>query len=227
MALLEDLALYDNKSWNDPRDFAKPVKAIALPQDVLRTSDHSLIELENQVQRLMEAHLNLTQPTQVNKQDDMVRKINLLWKTVSENLNDAPIPESAGDSMAFKNIASINHIERDEESEAREGEITTNITPKHGHNITKEAKDEVKEVIDEEEGEVEIDEEIKEILEDKEEEEEDEDGKSKNKSRKSEQHQNFLHDRTLLQETCLHRPRITNQSDHDLWAWIEAETIKP
>ncbi|GKB37257.1 integrase, catalytic region, zinc finger, CCHC-type containing protein [Tanacetum coccineum] len=31
-ALLEDLALYDNKSWNDPRDFAKPVKAVALPQ---------------------------------------------------------------------------------------------------------------------------------------------------------------------------------------------------
>ncbi|GJS68863.1 zinc finger, CCHC-type containing protein [Tanacetum coccineum] len=33
-ALLEDLALYDNESWNDLRDFAKPVKAIALPQDV-------------------------------------------------------------------------------------------------------------------------------------------------------------------------------------------------
>ncbi|GJU69513.1 MAK10-like protein [Tanacetum coccineum] len=33
-ALLKDLALYDNESWNDPRDFAKPVKAIALPQDV-------------------------------------------------------------------------------------------------------------------------------------------------------------------------------------------------
>ncbi|GKD79871.1 MAK10-like protein [Tanacetum coccineum] len=31
-ALLEDLAVYDNESWNDPRDFAKPVKAIALPQ---------------------------------------------------------------------------------------------------------------------------------------------------------------------------------------------------
>ncbi|GJV56836.1 hypothetical protein Tco_1457841, partial [Tanacetum coccineum] len=66
-ALLEDLALYDNKSWNDPRDFAKPVKAIALPQDVPSTSDRRLIELENQVQRLMEAHLALTQPTQVNK----------------------------------------------------------------------------------------------------------------------------------------------------------------
>ncbi|GJY03932.1 hypothetical protein Tco_0369872 [Tanacetum coccineum] len=32
--LLEDLALYDNESWNDPRDFAKPVKEISLPQDV-------------------------------------------------------------------------------------------------------------------------------------------------------------------------------------------------
>ncbi|GJX38433.1 hypothetical protein Tco_0251736, partial [Tanacetum coccineum] len=31
---LQDLALYDNESWNDPRDFAKLVKAISLPQDV-------------------------------------------------------------------------------------------------------------------------------------------------------------------------------------------------
>ncbi|GJS80566.1 MAK10-like protein [Tanacetum coccineum] len=66
-ALLEDLALYDNESWNDPRDFAKPVKVIALPQDVPNTSDRRLIELENQVQRLMEAYLAPTQPTQVNK----------------------------------------------------------------------------------------------------------------------------------------------------------------
>ncbi|GJS58141.1 hypothetical protein Tco_0652925 [Tanacetum coccineum] len=66
-ALLKDLALYDNKSWNDPRDFAKPVKSIALPQDVPSTSDRRLIELKNQVQRLMEAHLAPIQPTQVNK----------------------------------------------------------------------------------------------------------------------------------------------------------------
>ncbi|GJX29360.1 MAK10-like protein [Tanacetum coccineum] len=65
--LLEDLTLYDNESWNDPRDFAKPVKAISLPQDVPSTSDRRLIELENQVQRLMEAHLAPMQPTQVNK----------------------------------------------------------------------------------------------------------------------------------------------------------------
>ncbi|GJU70461.1 hypothetical protein Tco_1256720 [Tanacetum coccineum] len=63
---LKYLALYDNESWND-RDFTKAVKVIALPQDVPSTSDRRLIELENQVQRLMEAHLAPTQPTQVNK----------------------------------------------------------------------------------------------------------------------------------------------------------------
>nr|GEU76929.1 PDR ABC-type transporter family protein [Tanacetum cinerariifolium] len=49
------------------RDFAKPVKAISLPQDVPSTSDRRLIELENQIQCFMEAHLAPTQPTQVNK----------------------------------------------------------------------------------------------------------------------------------------------------------------
>ncbi|GJW00190.1 hypothetical protein Tco_1555441 [Tanacetum coccineum] len=66
-ALLEDLVLYDNESWNDPRDFAKPVKAISLPQDIPSTSDRRLIELENQVQRLMEAHLAPKKHVQVNK----------------------------------------------------------------------------------------------------------------------------------------------------------------
>ncbi|GJU24075.1 hypothetical protein Tco_1162696 [Tanacetum coccineum] len=64
---LQELALYDNESWNDPRDFAKLVKAISLPKDVLSTSDRRLIELENQVQRLMEAHIAPMQPTEVNK----------------------------------------------------------------------------------------------------------------------------------------------------------------
>ncbi|GJU79666.1 MAK10-like protein [Tanacetum coccineum] len=227
--ILEDLALYDNKSWNDPRDFIKPVKAIALPQDVPITSDCRLIELENQVQRLMEAHLAPTQPNQVNKvsspckicsgphdiqycmknpeqasvdytsscinevggkrftpnqgprnfneatntwkdkpnfnwahtqtitspqggsvsihsssyqmklekalldfdsnhekrlshlktqleqqQDDMIGKINLLWKTVSEKLNNVSTPENARNSMAPKSIAAISHDERGE-----------------------------------------------------------------------------------------------------------------
>ncbi|GJR06716.1 zinc finger, CCHC-type containing protein [Tanacetum coccineum] len=68
-ALLEDLSLYDNEIWNDSRDFAKPVKAIALPQDVPSTSVCRLIELENQVQRLMEAHLAPNQYVQQRIQE--------------------------------------------------------------------------------------------------------------------------------------------------------------
>ncbi|GJX71809.1 MAK10-like protein [Tanacetum coccineum] len=49
------------------QDFAKPVKAISLPQDVPSTSNRRLVELENQVQRLMEAHLAPKQHIQVNK----------------------------------------------------------------------------------------------------------------------------------------------------------------
>ncbi|GJS56754.1 MAK10-like protein [Tanacetum coccineum] len=103
-ALLEDLALYDNESWNDPRDFAKPVKAIALPQDVPSTSDRRPIEIENQVQRLMEAHLAPTQPTQVNKittsyarlskfeadfkqqQSEMTNKIDTMLKAITDRI---------------------------------------------------------------------------------------------------------------------------------------------
>ncbi|GKD41709.1 MAK10-like protein [Tanacetum coccineum] len=48
-------------------DFAMSVKQLLLPQYVPSTSDRHLIKLKNQVQRLMEAHLALTQPTQVNK----------------------------------------------------------------------------------------------------------------------------------------------------------------
>nr|GEX55479.1 hypothetical protein [Tanacetum cinerariifolium] len=62
------------------------------------------------------------------------------------------------------------------ESKVKEGETTTDITPKYNHNITKEVKEEVKEVINEEESEVETDEEVEEMLKDEEEEEEDKDG---------------------------------------------------
>ncbi|GJX37629.1 hypothetical protein Tco_0250932 [Tanacetum coccineum] len=39
VALLEDLALYDNESWNDPRDFAKPVKVTDAAGGLGRTKE--------------------------------------------------------------------------------------------------------------------------------------------------------------------------------------------
>nr|GEZ86817.1 zinc finger, CCHC-type [Tanacetum cinerariifolium] len=51
---LQDLALYDNESLNDPRDFAKPVKEISTPQPTSETPDRRLLELEDQISFLLE-----------------------------------------------------------------------------------------------------------------------------------------------------------------------------
>ncbi|GKA60938.1 MAK10-like protein [Tanacetum coccineum] len=96
-ALLEDLTLYDNESWNDPRDFAKPVKAISLTQDVPSTSDHHLIELENLVQRLMEAHLAPKSYVQVNKiasSSDLGSCVNLISLYLFKNLKIGLLEET-------------------------------------------------------------------------------------------------------------------------------------
>ncbi|GKC34533.1 hypothetical protein Tco_1046917 [Tanacetum coccineum] len=79
-ALLEDLSLYDNESWNDPRDFTKPDKAITLPQDVPSTSDRHLIELENQVQRLILAQSSDTEFICIKGGDGEVMFIELIRK---------------------------------------------------------------------------------------------------------------------------------------------------
>ncbi|GJV84681.1 hypothetical protein Tco_1524579 [Tanacetum coccineum] len=73
-------------------DQSADVKAIALPQDVPSTSDRRLIELENQVQGLMGAHLALTQPTQVNKSLPHVKLVvvptalSIAWKIPNKPL---------------------------------------------------------------------------------------------------------------------------------------------
>ncbi|GKA11107.1 hypothetical protein Tco_0690540 [Tanacetum coccineum] len=159
-----DLTLYDNESWNDARDFAKPVKAISLPQDVSSTSDRHLAELENQVQRLMEAHFAPKKAVQVNKitssceicsgphdiyyqaklertlsefdshqerrlsslgaqlrrqQDDMINKINILWKVFSEKLDDTSTHDTAGDSPKYLSQVSLEEQNRNLSSPKR------------------------------------------------------------------------------------------------------------
>ncbi|GKA67556.1 hypothetical protein Tco_0767473, partial [Tanacetum coccineum] len=122
-ALLEDLALYDNESLNDPRDFAKPVEAISLPQDVLSTSDRRLIELENQVQRLMEAHLAPTLPTQ------------------------SSLAEQNRNPSSLKRVHFINSIViLNKEDEAKEeGNVKTSKIEYEDHEMTVESEEEFEE----------------------------------------------------------------------------------
>nr|GEY61028.1 hypothetical protein CTI12_AA136010 [Tanacetum cinerariifolium] len=90
-------------------------------------------------------------------------------------LSPASIIELNKNPSAPKRVHFVNSIViLNKESEAEEVETTTYITLEYGHNITKEANEQVKEVIDEEESKVETDEEVEEILEDEEEDEDDE-----------------------------------------------------
>ncbi|GJV95920.1 hypothetical protein Tco_1547497 [Tanacetum coccineum] len=135
-ALLEDLTLYDNESWNDPRDFAKSVKAIALPQDVSSTSDHCLIELENQVQRLIEAHLAPTQPTQL---------FSLKY------LSPASIKELNKNSSALKRVHFVNSIVvLIKENDTEEEDVSSTNPHEHDLKSMMRRKEEAKEQCEEE-----------------------------------------------------------------------------
>ena len=65
--LIEDLALYDNESWNDPRDLNKTVKAISLPSNNSSTPDRRIMKLEDQVKFLMKSYEAPKHSSQVNK----------------------------------------------------------------------------------------------------------------------------------------------------------------
>nr|GEU97790.1 retrovirus-related Pol polyprotein from transposon TNT 1-94 [Tanacetum cinerariifolium] len=119
-ALIEDLSLYDNECWNDPRDFTKSVNTFSLPQDVPNTSDCCLIGLENQVQRLTEAHLapkSSVQSVQVNKITSSCEicsgptTLNIAWKILSKLLLLCVFAYRRsgrlGDSNPFNNLADL------------------------------------------------------------------------------------------------------------------------
>ncbi|GKA43752.1 reverse transcriptase domain-containing protein [Tanacetum coccineum] len=65
-ALLEELALYDNESCNNPRDFAKLVKATSLPQDVLRLVSNFMASQDARLSKL-EADFKRQQGTRTPK----------------------------------------------------------------------------------------------------------------------------------------------------------------
>ncbi|GJX30800.1 hypothetical protein Tco_0240655 [Tanacetum coccineum] len=51
--IIENLALYDHEGWNDPRDFAKPVKAISIPKSTPKMPVRRLLDLEDQISYLL------------------------------------------------------------------------------------------------------------------------------------------------------------------------------
>ncbi|GJZ30132.1 hypothetical protein Tco_0575179 [Tanacetum coccineum] len=102
--LLKDLALNDNESWNDPRDFAKPVKAISMPHDVPSTSDRRMLELEDQIKYLMRKPKSIsTQPPpyQANV-DEGEKNEQIIDKNMVELNNDVNNPVETSDETLRK-----------------------------------------------------------------------------------------------------------------------------
>ncbi|GJT32782.1 hypothetical protein Tco_0923201 [Tanacetum coccineum] len=134
--------------------------------------EKALLDFESHKERRL-SHLR----TQLGQQhDDMIGKIDLLWKTVFEKLNDVFTPENAGNSMAPKSIAAISQVEREElkkkgikspskfkDSDTEEEDISSTNAREHD--------------LENEESERETEEEVAEVFDDETEEEEDDDTK--------------------------------------------------
>nr|GEU78016.1 MAK10-like protein [Tanacetum cinerariifolium] len=64
--IIENLALYDQKGWNDSKEFVKPVKAISTPQNTSKTPDRRLLELEDQINFLLKGSRSTPRPSSMH-----------------------------------------------------------------------------------------------------------------------------------------------------------------
>ncbi|GJV61940.1 hypothetical protein Tco_1468040 [Tanacetum coccineum] len=179
-ALLEDLALYDNESWNDPRDFAKAVKAIALPQDVSRDSmapksiaaiSHDKKEelrkkgIKSPSKFLSLKYLSPASIKELNKNPSSLKCVHFVNSIVILS-TDSDTKEEDFSSTNACNL-DLGGVVKGKEEVKEQGKEENEI----------EADMEVEEEIEEEESKFETDEEVEEIIEET---EDDEDGKNFN-----------------------------------------------
>ncbi|GJR13253.1 hypothetical protein Tco_0795905 [Tanacetum coccineum] len=87
----------------------KAYQSSSTPLVILKLEKALLDFDSNQEKRISHLRTQLEQ-----QQDGMIGKINLLWKTISEKLNNVSTPENIGNPMAPKSIAAISHDERGE-----------------------------------------------------------------------------------------------------------------
>ncbi|GKB54154.1 MAK10-like protein [Tanacetum coccineum] len=64
--IIENLALYDHESWNDSKNFIKPVKAISTPQSTSKTPDRRLLKLEDQFNFLLKGSRLTPRPSSMH-----------------------------------------------------------------------------------------------------------------------------------------------------------------
>ncbi|GJY11703.1 MAK10-like protein [Tanacetum coccineum] len=131
-----DLALYDNESWNDPRDFAKPVKAISLPHDVQ-----------------LDAQMNFVSTDYPIKEKLRGKGIKSPSKLLSPKyLSQSSLAEQNRNTSYPKHIHFVNSIIiLNKEDEAKEeGSVKSSVTKNEDREMTFESKEEFEEETEEE-----------------------------------------------------------------------------
>ncbi|GKB03940.1 hypothetical protein Tco_0832083 [Tanacetum coccineum] len=138
-ALLEDLALYDNKSWNDPRDFAKPVKEISSPQDVLMVLTTLSIEWKIPNKPLLNMHpcvpmkredarLSKFESDFKQQQSEMTNKIDTVLKVITDQIAGAlPSHMVKNPKLSASLKQSDSYDEKAKENKEEEKNIPENI----------------------------------------------------------------------------------------------------
>ncbi|GJU86956.1 hypothetical protein Tco_1294502 [Tanacetum coccineum] len=114
-ALLEDLTLYDDESWNDPRDFTKPVKAISLPQDVLMVPTILNIEWKIPSKLLLNMHPRVATKWEVSysppiKDQEPSTRLLILGRTNPTLVGQVLKPSQAREEVQFPPTLPMCHM---------------------------------------------------------------------------------------------------------------------
>nr|GEU46450.1 MAK10-like protein [Tanacetum cinerariifolium] len=106
LEIIENLALYDHESWNDPRDFTKPVKAISSPQSIPKTPNRRLLELEDQISYMLKRSRTTPKTSSTQIPQAYANVVSLTQHT--QNFNEPP----RENSFTFQKRAYLNPQQR-------------------------------------------------------------------------------------------------------------------
>ncbi|GJZ20039.1 hypothetical protein Tco_0556629 [Tanacetum coccineum] len=127
--IIENLALYDHESWNDTKEFVKPIKAISIPQSTSKIPDPRLLELQDQINFLLKGLRPTPRPSSTHISQAYAKAVYLNTRPRNQNYppNRAPkkvlIKEDVN-SRVTKNVNSTS-LTRGEEEREYDNDIVT------------------------------------------------------------------------------------------------------
>ncbi|GJW63191.1 hypothetical protein Tco_0115075 [Tanacetum coccineum] len=132
--IIKNLALYDHEGWNDTISFVKPVKAISIPENTLKTPDRRLLELEDHINFLLKGSRPTARPCSTHTpqayvnvreeiNDKMAEMFGLLKELTTSRAPEKVLIKEEAKYPVTKNVNSIS-LTRGEEEKNDENDVT-------------------------------------------------------------------------------------------------------